>query len=857
MSTVHSSPSSTRPPSRPSSIYSAAGAADDLGSVYPRVDVLLLGSGWTSSFLLPALFANDITFAYTNRSGVKPQGLPLAGHPPIRWTCPSSGDSRMQWRKSFREFPIARMVVVVMPLKDDIAARELVASYQSFVHEKGGQERTKWCVLSSTGVFGPGQHSSSSPVSNPTPRSHAEDALAQLAKSDATILSLAGLYGGSTRHPQNWLSKVASDQEKLASKGSLHLLHGKDVARAVLGVWRQVGNGKVWDSRWIVTDGRVYDWWQLVTQLPQTYAERSQYKQWVEALRKQYDVGSLPRSVADAHRPEQQLPRFLERALSSDEFWKAIGERPSVGPATEVDLPVSSLTNETIASDGSGSALVTPQTPEVSSKVQPWTPSISNARLQDLVTTLQHEIARENKFPIPPVFDGRKERFGLTQARFLALRKGWLEYLTNATPAPGSQKSTWAMHWKELQGFHHYFWSAPEVLTSKHVAGATLDGLHFVRFSPSPEVRRQRRVEPLTFLHGWPGSFLEGLVVGQTLADPGPDVPLSAPAFDVTVPSLPGYVWSGSPIVRPNDETGPFSGPEGDLLVKDVANLVNELMLDLGFDKYSVTAGDWGSGVARSLAVQHAERVKAVHLNFMPSLPPKLQPSIVPKSFMNVATSWVPGFDKIADLPRLLGQEHFAGPPNDANNGRTHGLAAHLSHLLGLPSPLSERDAAKVQRGLEFQTTGSAYAAFHGTRPATLGNIMHTSPSALLSWIGEKFLSWTHHDPPDHDIFESLTLWWLTETMPRALYPYRNRPVSGGMMQQASQKENFIHRPVGFSDAPYELVPAPLEWAKGTANIVWHREHDKGGHFLAMERPEAYVDDIRAFFLHLQGAGEL
>lgn len=858
------------PSTRPSSVYSLSFAQVNNGGngkpPYPHVDVLLLGSGWTSAWLLPELFSQDITFAYTNRTGTKPPWLALPGHHPVKWTCPGAGESRIQWRRSFKDLPVARLVVVVMALNDDVAAKELISSYHAYVHEKsaGAAERPKFCILSSTGAYGKGRHTSADrpPISGASPRYIAESALLSTFKRDIVVLSLAGLYGGSTRHPLNWLSKVAGDEEKLGTKGSLHLVHGKDVTQAVLGVWHQLEHSgrndksSVWGQRWIVTDGRVYDWWQLALELPpQDSEDRSKYAKWVNKLKSQHGVKHLPRPVGSA---EQGPPQYLDRELSSDSFWEVIGKKPSVGPATQVDVPVSPTTGAPVATSSvASSSASTTVVADGASKALRWTPTIHKARLQDLIGSLQHEIGREAAFPLPSVFEGRKERFGLTHQRFLALRKGWLDYLTSS----GHTQPSWASHWKELLTYDHFYYPIPDKLSGAFVQG-TLDGLHFVRVQPSQETRAQgRRIEPLLFLHGWPGSFLEGLFVARALANPGPDTPLSKPAFDVVVPSMPGYAWSGSPVVDDEEGTSVFTGPEGDLLPFDVAGLVNELMLDLfpSLDgnpkRYSITAGDWGAGVARRCSVRFPNNVKVTHLNFIPAPPPPLAPTLVPNKIMDAASTYLPGFATLKNLPRKLGQEHFlprspSSSSVDSQESQTQSsLGNRLQLLLGLPAPLNEADAQRVQRGLEFQNTGSAYAQFHGTRPSTLGNICHSSPSALLSWIGEKFLAWSDPRRPlaDSLIFESLTLWWCTETMVRALYPYRNRDVKEGPMTAVGRPENFIHVPTGYSMAPYELIPSPLAWSKGTANIVWHREHEKGGHFLASERPDKYVADVRDF----------
>lgn len=869
----HIPPPMSGPPLSSSTQHPSVRSFDTAGnngaSTCLHVDLLLLGSGWTSAWLLPQLFSEDIAFAYTNRSGIKPDWLAIPGSKPIKWVCPSSGDSRIHWRRSFKDFPIARLVVVILPLADEVVARELVASYSAHVNEKGAStaDRPKWCILGSTGAYGKGQFNE-----NPTPsvlssRSTAESVLLTTYPTDITVLSLAGLYGGDTRHPLNWLAKVASDEAKLAAKTSLHLVHGKDVAEAVLGVWGKVGrpdwgrtDTSFWGKRWIVTDGCTYDWWKLAIELPPAGTEeQTKYAEWVRILQKAHKVSSLPRSFAETNGGAQSY-QYLDRTLSSKSFWDAVGRSPTKGPATQVDLPISPVSGKTIgsATQRAGPSLqIHEAIPQASECIQRWIPVISKARLQDLIACLQHEIGREAQFPFPPIFEGRKERFGLTHQHFLSLRKGWLEYLTSTN----SHTETWSEHWKEILTYDHYYAREPDKLTGSYVSG-TLDGLHFVRVQPRPETGALgRRIEPLLFLHGWPGSFLEGLFVARAMANPGPDVALNQPAFDVIIPSMPGYAWSGSPIVKEDTGDSCFSGPEGDLLVPDVADLVDGLMSKIFASQestgpfYSITAGDWGASVARRCAVRHRDKVRAIHLNFMPAPPPALAPPMVPGKVLDVAASHVPGFAALKNLPRTLGQEHFLPKPIDSSHteradyGSASSLGTRLKRLLGLPAPLNEKDAQRVQQGLEFQSTGRAYAQFHGSRPSTLGNITHSSPSALLSWIGEKFFAWTdpHHPLAASIIFESLTLWWCTETMARALYPYRNCDIKDGPLSAVAKPENFIHVPTGYSMAPYELIPSPLTWSKGTANIVWHREHEKGGHFLATERPNKYVQDVRDF----------
>ena len=87
--------------------------------------------------------------------------------------------------------------------------------------------------------------------------------------------------------------------------------------------------------------------------------------------------------------------------------------------------------------------------------------------------------------------------------------------------------------------------------------------------------------------------------------------------------------------------------------------------------------------------------------------------------------------------------------------------------------PIDELEKRAMARGAEFMNTGVSYAQEHGMRTATIGLTLSASPLAMLSWIGEKFLEWTDEDPPVEKILESVTLYWMTDTFPRCIYPYR------------------------------------------------------------------------------------
>jgi len=157
-------------------------------------------------------------------------------------------------------------------------------------------------------------------------------------------------------------------------------------------------------------------------------------------------------------------------------------------------------------------------------------------------------------------------------------------------------------------------------------------------------------------------------------------------------------------------------------------------------------------------------------------------------------------------------------------------------------STLTPRDEQGLKRREDFLTTGAAYAIEHASRPSTIGLVLASNPLALLAWIGEKFLAWSDENPSLHTILESVTLYWFTESFPRGIYPYRGRfePVP-------KWQTEFFKKPLGFSNFPKEVTPTPKSWVEIEANLVFYREHVKGGHFAALEQPELLLGDLEDF----------
>ncbi|KAJ9495788.1 hypothetical protein H2202_008831 [Exophiala xenobiotica] len=211
----------------------------------------------------------------------------------------------------------------------------------------------------------------------------------------------------------------------------------------------------------------------------------------------------------------------------------------------------------------------------------------------------------------------------------------------------------------------------------------------------------------------------------------------------------------------------------------------------LGFKSYMVQGGDLGGRIARIIAATYP-KCKAVHLNTHPMLAP------------------------------------------DAS--------------VRLQSAINDTEQAGLERHNFFLHNGTAYAFEHATRPATIGAVLSSNPLALLAWIGEKFLDWTDDPHPSLDtILESVTLYWLTNCAATSLYSYRAF-YGPNADSHGSPKWHIPHnKPLGYSWFPKEINPIPRAWIETTGNLVFYRQHEKGGHFAALERPEDLWADVDEF----------
>jgi pimeloyl-ACP methyl ester carboxylesterase len=294
---------------------------------------------------------------------------------------------------------------------------------------------------------------------------------------------------------------------------------------------------------------------------------------------------------------------------------------------------------------------------------------------------------------------------------------------------------------------------------------------------------------PLVLSHGWPGSVLELVGLVAPLTDPVGHGGAAEDAFDVVVPSLPGYGFSAKP-------TAPGWG------VRRIAATWARLMAGLGYTRYGAAGSDWGTSVSSVLGALDAEHVAGVHL-----------------------------------VPPLAGPD-----PSSAD--------------------LTDAEHRALVRLRERARTSSAYSEVHRTAPQTIGYSLLDSPAGLCAWLGEKLIAWTDHrlGPVDglpgalsrDQILDQVTLYWLTGTAASAarLYAESIDTVSGWITGASADP---VRVPVGASLFPAELPHPSRRWAaRRYPDIRYWREHDRGGHFPALEVPDLLVRDLRAFFRPLR-----
>ncbi|KAK0317480.1 hypothetical protein LTR82_011518 [Friedmanniomyces endolithicus] len=254
-----------------------------------ELEFLILGAGWTSTFLIPLLRTHQLSYAATTRDG-----RTVAGSKTIQWTF--NPDENEDSHSQFSNLPLAKYVLITFPLTSAQQSKTLVNGYLK-THDKTPNP-ANFIQLGSAGIWQIPQKtlwvSRRSSYDTKNARAIAED---EILSSGGCVLNLAGLWGG-IRDPKTWVGRVAKTKEDVKSKKSLHMVHGLDVARAIVAVTSD------WDVKGS-SDGDA------------VAAEPSEQAKWAFELMREEKTWALPRSML-----------ALGRCYFGSEFWDTFGLVP-------------------------------------------------------------------------------------------------------------------------------------------------------------------------------------------------------------------------------------------------------------------------------------------------------------------------------------------------------------------------------------------------------------------------------------------------------------------------------------------------------------------------------------------------
>ena len=364
--------------------------------------------------------------------------------------------------------------------------------------------------------------------------------------------------------------------------------------------------------------------------------------------------------------------------------------------------------------------------------------------------------------------------------------------LGNALPSQGVQLATmealvryWGTEY-DLRRVQSRLNALPQFLTE-------IDDLdiHFIHVKS-----RHENALPVILIHGWPGSVVEFLSVVGPLTDPTAHGGSAEDAFDVVIPSMPGYGLSGKP-------TASGWGPE------HVASASVEVMKRLGYTRFVAQGGDWGAIIVDLMGVQAPPELAGIHTNMPGVLPPEIAQRFAP----------------------LI----VAAPPT--------GLTA-------------EEQRCYEQVSFVY-TKGIGYAIEMGLHPQTLYGIAD-SPAGLASWIldhdAQSYLEITSAfvdgQPVGNltrdEVLDNITLAWLTNT-----------GFSSGRLYHENAYGFFdakgVSVPAAVTVFPKELYQAPRSWAeRAYPNLIYFNEVDRGGHFAAWQEPQLFTEEVREAFRSLR-----
>lgn len=341
----------------------------------------------------------------------------------------------------------------------------------------------------------------------------------------------------------------------------------------------------------------------------------------------------------------------------------------------------------------------------------------------------------------------------------------------------------------------NYDWRKAEAqLNSLAQYVTTLDGveIHFIWVrSPHPNAL------PLIMTHGWPGSVFEFMKVVGPLTDPTAHGGNAADAFDVVIPSIPGYGFSGKP-------SGIGWDPD------HIARVWAQLMQRLDYTHYVAQGGDWGAPITSAMARQAPVGLRGIHLNLPATIPAEASAALA-----------------------------VGGPA---------------------PAGFSEKERATYDAVATLVKQGNlAYSTMMAARPQMIGYGATDSPAflAALMLVHPGFARWTYGADPQQlptkdEVLDDITLYWLTNSAASAARLYWEN-MGRSPLSSAAQKTTEISLPVAVTVFPEDVYCPPETWARRAySNLIYFHQAEKGGHFAAWEQPQLFTEELRTAFRSLR-----
>jgi pimeloyl-ACP methyl ester carboxylesterase len=321
----------------------------------------------------------------------------------------------------------------------------------------------------------------------------------------------------------------------------------------------------------------------------------------------------------------------------------------------------------------------------------------------------------------------------------------------------------------------------------------TIDGvdIHFIHVRSN-----HPNALPMVISHGWPGSVFEQIKLIGPLADPTAHGGKAEDAFDVVIPSLPGFGFSSHPT-------------EAGWGLERIGHTFDVLMKRLGYKNYVAQGGDWGAGVVQAMGREAPEGLLGIHTNLPAAIPDDVGPAL-------------------------------GGGP--------------------LPAGITAEEKASVESLGKFLKGGNlTYVGMMNARPQAVSYGHADSPAGLAGWflVHPGFENWSYGEdasqsPTRDEVLDDFTLYWLTNSAASSARLYwENRGRS--LTSASAQKTGEILIPVAVTAFPDEVYQPPRTWAeRAFSNLIYFNKADMGGHFAAWEYPELFASELRAAFQPLR-----